>query len=109
MNTDLPSNFGQMIYDALLPYNDEWRYNPKMLWTGVSDSKDSEKEELVFEVAELQQMTDPMMFIERTQDQYPGLDLEDVRQAFEEVKAEMLLLNEEKEVKNRQKTTAPEQ
>ena len=75
----------------------------------VSDSKDSEKEELVFEVAELQQMTDPMMFIERTQDQYPGLDLEDVRQAFEEVKAEMLLLNEEKEVKNRQKTTAPEQ
>ena len=50
-----------------------------------------------------------MMFIERTQDQYPGLDLEDVRQAFEEVKAEMLLLNEEKEVKNRQKTTAPEQ
>ena len=109
MNTDLPSNFGQMVYDALLPYNDEWRYNPKMLWTGVSDSKDSEKEELVFEVAELQQMTDPMMFIERTQDQYPGLDLEDVRQAFEEVKAEMLLLNEEKEVKNRQKTTAPEQ
>jgi exonuclease SbcD len=80
-----------------------------MLWTGVSDSKDSEKEELVFEVAELQQMTDPMMFIERTQDQYPGLDLEDVRQAFEEVKAEMLLLNEEKEIKNRQKTTAPEQ
>jgi exonuclease SbcD len=60
----------------------------------VSDSKESEKEELVFEVAELQQMTDPMMFIERTQDQYPGLDLEDVRQAFEEVKAEMQLLNE---------------
>ena len=109
-----------MVYDALLPYNDEWRYNPKMLWTGVSDSRDSEKEELVFEVAELQQMTDPMMFIERTQDQYPGLDLEDVRQAFEEVKAEMLLLNEErlrvgelrsgmKEVKNRQKSTDPEQ
>lgn len=109
LNTDLPSNFGQMVYDALLPYNDEWRYNPKMLWTGVSDSKESEKEELVFEVAELQQMTDPMMFIERTQDQYSGLDLEDVRQAFEEVKAEMLLLNEEKEIKNRQKTTAPEQ
>ena len=80
-----------------------------MLWTGVSDSKDSEKEELVFEVAELQQMTDPMMFIERTQDQYPGLDLEDVRQAFEEVKAEMLLLNEEKEAKNRQKSTSAKQ
>jgi uncharacterized protein YqgV (UPF0045/DUF77 family) len=45
-------------------------------------------------VAELQQMTDPMMFIERTQDQYPGLDLDDVRQAFEEVKVEMERLRE---------------
>ena len=40
-----------------------------------------------------------MMFVERTQDQYPGLDLDDVRLAFEEVKAEMLLLREEKEAK----------
>jgi exonuclease SbcD len=79
-----------------------------MLWTGVGEGKDSEKEELVFEVAELQQMTDPMMFIERTQDQYPGLDLEDVRLAFEEVKAEMLLLNEEREAKNRLKTKTEE-
>ena len=109
VNTDLPSNFVQMVYDALSPYNDEWRYNPKVLWTGVSNDKNSEKEELVFEIAELQQMTDPMMFIERTQDQYPGLDLEDVRQAFEEVKAEMLLLSEEKETKSRQKSTAAEQ
>ncbi len=108
VNTDLPSNFSQMVYDALLPYHDEWRYNPKMLWTGVGEGKDSEKEELVFEVAELQQMTDPMMFIERTQDQYPGLDLEDVRLAFEEVKAEMLLLNEEREAKNRLKTKTEE-
>ena len=45
-------------------------------------------------MAELQQMTDPMMFIERTQDQYPGLDLDDVRQAFEEVKVEMERLRE---------------
>ena len=45
-------------------------------------------------MAELQQMTDSMMFIERTQDQYPGLDLDDVRQAFEEVKVEMERLRE---------------
>lgn len=106
INTDLPSNFSQMVYDALSPYNDEWRYNPKILWSGVSDDKESEEKKLIFEVAELQQMTDPMMFIERTQDQYPGLDLEDVRQAFEEVKAEMLLLREEDEVKNRHKANA---
>ncbi len=99
VRADLPSNFDQMVYDALLPYDDEWRYNPKMLWTGASETSEARREEMVFEVAELQQMTDPMMFVERTQDQYPGLDLDDVRQAFEEVKAEMLLLREEKVAK----------
>lgn len=106
VNTDLPSNFSQMVYDALQPYNEEWRYNPKVLWTGVSDNTASEKEELVFEVAELQQMADPMMFIERTQDQYPGLDLDDVRQAFEEVKVEMERLREEKQ-QQKTKTVEP--
>ena len=96
VNTDLPSNFSQMVYDALQPYNEEWRYNPKVLWTGVSDAKASGKEELVFEVAELQQMTNPMTFIERTKDQYPGLDLDDVRQAFEEVRIEVERLREER-------------
>lgn len=99
----LPSNFSQMVYDALQPYHDEWRYNPKTIWTGQDETQKQEKEKLVFEVAELQQMTDPMQFIERTRDQYPGLDIEDVREAFEEVKAEMLLLAEEKETKARQK------
>ena len=98
-----------MVYDALQPYQDEWRYNPKVLWTGESGSGSTEKEELVFEVAELQQMKDPMAFIERTKDQYPGLDLDDVRQAFEEVKEEMRLLSEEREAKNRQKSTPAEQ
>ena len=109
INTDLLSNFSQMVYDALQPYQDEWRYNPKVLWTGESGSGSKEKEELVFEVAELQQMKDPMAFIERTKDQYPGLDLDDVRQAFEEVKEEMRLLSEEREAKNRQKSTPAEQ
>lgn len=109
MNTDLPSNFSQMVYDVLQPYQEEWRYNPKVVWTGVSDSNSSEKEELVFEVAELQQMKDPMAFIERTKDQYPGLDLEDVRQAFEEVKEELRLLNEERDAKNRKKSIPAEQ
>ena len=98
-----------MVYDALSPYDDEWRYNPKILWTGVSGGKEEERERLVFEVAELQQMTDPIQFVERTIEQYPGLRLEDVRKAFEEVKNEMLLLSEEKETKNRQKANATEQ
>ena len=107
--TNLPSNFSQMVYDALLPYDDEWRYNPKMLWTGQDDAQQQEKEQQVFEVAELQQMTDPMQFIERTKDQYPGLDIEDVRQAFEEVKEEMHRMDEERQAKNRLKTNPAEQ
>lgn len=105
---NLPSNFNQMVYDELLPYNEEWRYNPKILWTGQDVGQQQYKEQLVFEVAELQQMTDPMLFIERTKDQYPGLDIEDVRQAFEEVKAEIRRLDEERQAKNLQKTNPSE-
>lgn len=93
---DLPSNFSQMVYDVLQPYREEWHYNPKMLWTGMDADKEAEEKGLVFEVAELQQMTDPMAFIERTRDQYPGLDLDDVRRAFEEVRVEMQRLAEAK-------------
>lgn len=85
----LPPDFSQMVYDALTPYNDEWRYNPKHVWTGCDATTSRETPRLLFEVAELQQMTDPITFIERTHDQYPDLDLDDVRQAFEEVREEM--------------------
>ncbi len=107
-SANLPSNFNQMVYDELLAYNEEWRYNPKILWTGQDVGQQQDKEQLVFEVAELQQMTDPMLFIERTKDQYPGLDIEDVRQVFEEVKAEIRRLDEERQAKNLQKTNPSE-
>jgi len=103
---DLPPNFSQLVYEVLAPYADEWRYNPKTLWTGTAVAT-TESDKPVFEVAELQQMTDPMQFIERTRDQYPGLDLDDVRQAFEEVKAEIARLSEERE-KKRTKTQPEE-
>ena len=53
------------------------------------------KRKPTFEVAELQQMKDPVDFIEKTMDQYPGLDLDEVRSAFEEVKAEIKRKQEE--------------
>ena len=97
--TDLPSNFAQMVYDDL-PSNDEWRYNPRVFWTGTSDNENDEKEQIVFEVADLQQMNDPMEFIERTIDQYPEFDLEELRKAFAEVEEEKILLSGEKHTKN---------
>ena len=30
--TALPSNFSQMVYEAIATYNDEIRYNPKIIW-----------------------------------------------------------------------------
>ena len=100
----VPSNFSQLVYDELQYYDDEWRYNPKILWTGGQDSPKDEKEHLVFQIAELQQMTDPMKFIERTRDQYPDLNLDDVRQAFDEVREEIRRMAEEEEAKKQKKT-----
>lgn len=93
-NTALAADFTNSVYDILLGYNDEVRFNPKHIWTGVPDDKGGESTKPTFEVAELQQMTDPMSFIEKTKDQYQGLDIEEVRAAFEEVKAEMVRLAE---------------
>lgn len=93
--TYLPSNFNQLVYDELAPYDERWRYNPKILWTGVPECDGKEDRQLVFEVAELQQMTDPIEFIMKTKDQYPELDMDEVRDAFEEVKREIRRMKEE--------------
>ena len=93
--TYLPSNFNQLVYDELAPYDERWRYNPKILWTGVPECDGKEDRQLVFEVAELQQMTDPVEFIMKTKDQYPELDMDEVRDAFEEVKRELRRMKEE--------------
>ena len=93
--TYLPSNFNQLVYDELAPYDERWRYNPKILWTGVPECDGKEDRQLVFEVAELQQMTDPVEFIMKTKDQYPELDMDEVRDAFEEVKREIRRMKEE--------------
>ena len=88
-NVPLSSNFSQMVYDMLAPYNEEVRYNAKIIWNGSPAKSDGDEAKPTFEVAELQQMKNPVDFIEKTMDQYPGLDLDEVRSAFEEVKAEI--------------------
>lgn len=93
-NTALSSNFSQMVYDILAPYNDEVRYNTKIVWTGISENELQEEQKPVFEIAELQQMTNPIDFIEKTKNEYPDLDMEEVRAAFEEVKKEIRRLSE---------------
>lgn len=103
IGTDLPSNFNQMVYDLLAATGDEVRYNPKVVWTGEEAGPGCESERPTFEVAELQQMTDPMDFVERTIDQYPTLTMEEVREAFEEVEREIVRMKEEDDQKARTK------
>jgi len=98
-HTALSANFTQQVYSLIAPYNDEVRYNAKIIWTGVPDKNEHTLQKPAFEVAELQQMTNPINFIEKTLDQYPGLDLEELRSAFEEVKTEIQKMDEERKGK----------
>ena len=94
----LDSNINQQIYDLIAPWGDEVRYNPKPLWEGGTEVE-TERERPVFEVAELQEMKDPLVFIEKTLDQYPGLDMDMLREAFEDVRKEIDRMAEEEKGK----------
>lgn len=112
-NVDLPANFCQMVYDELAKTADEVRFNPKHIWTGTTSTGGQNSGTQEFEVAELQQMTDPLIFIEKTADQYPDLDMEEIRDAFILVREEMERMKEEKrrseQVKaDRRKTRLPD-
>lgn len=63
--TSLPSDFNQMVYTITDAYNGELRYNPKIKWTGTSENNTVEATKPKFEVAEIQQMTNPVLFIEK--------------------------------------------
>lgn len=102
--TDLPSDFNQMVYEVLSATGDEVRYNPKVVWTGAPISGPDETVRPAFEVAELQQMTNPLCFIEKAIDRYPTLSMEEVRAAFEEVERELLRMQEEEGQKPRRST-----
>ena len=84
-----------MIYDAIAPYDEEIRYNPKIIWTGMPDKDPAEAVKPAFEVADLQQMTDPFNFIEKTIHQYPEFKLDEVREAFREITEEVKRMDEE--------------
>lgn len=91
----IPANFNNAVYDILAGYNDELRFNPKHIWEGKNTETESDSGKPVFEVADFQEMTDPMTFIEKTREQYPGLDLDLVRELFREVQEEMHRMDED--------------
>lgn len=103
----MPADFDQQVYSVLDPYDNEIRYNPKVIWNGAP-AETAQKEKVVFQVAELQEMKNPMDFIEKTKDLYPDLKLEEVRAAFEEVAVEMQRMAEEEKKKTVKKSVVTE-
>ncbi|MCQ2332024.1 MAG: exonuclease SbcCD subunit D [Paludibacteraceae bacterium] len=83
-STYLPADFNQRIYEIKEVAEGTLRYNPKIEWTGKMVNEEEAKP--TFEVAELQQMTDPMQFIAKTIDSYEGLEADEIREMFDEVK-----------------------
>jgi len=104
-SAEISSNFNQQVYDILAEYDDEVRFNPKIIWDGQPVASTVASVKPTFEVAELQEMRDPVLFIEKTIDQYEGLDISTLKDVFKEVEAEVTLLREEKQAKTKTKTS----
>lgn len=86
MAADLPSDFINKVYATLDSMNvaDEARFNPKTIWTGGAEKGSDRADRPEFEVADLQQMANPITFVEKTFDDYADLhlSLSDLRDAF---------------------------
>lgn len=93
-STNLSADFDQRVYALIENRGNRLRYNPKIEWTGTENDSERAVEAPRFEVAELQQMTDPMQFIEKTIDQYDDLSLEILRDAFDEIREEVRRIKE---------------
>lgn len=102
-STDLSANFAQKVYDLLESHGNEVRYNPKTFWIGEPEKRQVEVKP-TFEVAELQQMSDPMEFIKKTQAQYPKLDLQFLHDAIKEIETEVKRIKEKEAAKQAKKT-----
>ncbi len=86
--TALPADFIQTVYDKLESTSNEVRFNPKTIWENGTE-EDIEEKKPDFEVAELQQMTNPLEFVRKIIDQYPELNIDELESDFAEIEAEM--------------------
>lgn len=104
----LPAGFIQQIYQMLEATGNEVRFNPKTIWVGAPE-KEAEEEKPRFEMAELQQMSDPLEFVSRTIDQYPELDPERLKDDFAEIERELKAMEEAEATRQAQKRTKGEE
>lgn len=90
--TPLPPDFSHKVYQLLDSCGTDLRYNPRHIFTDSGDTTDDAHETSPqFAVADLQQMTDPFRFVEKTIDNYPTLQLsiDELREMFDEIDSEL--------------------
>ena len=102
-SADLSANFAQKVYDILESRGNEVRYNPKTLWIGEPEKSQDEVKQTL-KLAEIQQMNDPMEFIEKTKTQYPNLDFHFLNDVIKEIEAEVGRIREKESAKQAKKT-----
>jgi exonuclease SbcD len=84
----LPADFTQTIYRKIETTEGRVRWNPNTITENEIRTPSYEKEP-VFKVAELQQMSDPLVFIRKTIDQYPELNIDELVADFKEIEDEI--------------------
>ena len=82
-------NLQQIVYPLLEATGNEIRYNPNVIWQNRPES-DKDKDVPAFEMAELQQMTNPLEFVRKTIDRYPSIDPDTLEADFAEIEKELL-------------------
>lgn len=101
----LPTDFVNSIYQYLEKTGNELQLNPKTIWENIPP-KEENAERPIFEIADLQQMTDPLHFIAETRQQYPELDFEQLKADFEEIQNELRRQQESADNKRNAKKNA---
>ena len=104
----MPANFVQSVYQILEATGNEVRFNPKTIWEGKPEDVE-EEENPTFEVAELQQMSNPIEFVLKTIGQYPGLKEEQLEDDFAEIERELRAMDEAEADKKAVKKPKPKQ
>ena len=82
----LPPDFITGVYERLEASGKDVRLNPKIIFEGVEAADEHERP--LFQMAELQQMDNPLDFIEKIIDQFPNLTMEQLNEDFKELRIE---------------------
>lgn len=100
--TDLSPDFNNIAYDLIEESGKDIRYNPKIIWSGDPSSYINvpQEEEIQLAVEDLQQMLNPLEFINLTADRYDNLNREYLDSAFMEIEEELKSMEEEENLKN---------